>query len=109
MVTQRKGTKWSKTRRSGAVFLALVICLPVVSHDSHAQEMRERRTLFEMMFGSPIRRDDRMYEPERSQQQRMRRPPPQRDNRAVTPPPAPRKTPSVVQMRTCPLSPSDAA
>nr|WP_320195031.1 DUF459 domain-containing protein [Agrobacterium rosae]MDX8313438.1 DUF459 domain-containing protein [Agrobacterium rosae] len=100
MVTQRKGTKWSKTRRSGAVFLALVICLPVVSHDAHAQEMRERRTLFEMMFGSPIRRDDRMYEPERGQQQRMRRPPPQRDNRAVTRPPAPRKTPSVVQMRT---------
>ncbi|WP_245304000.1 SGNH/GDSL hydrolase family protein [Agrobacterium bohemicum] len=99
MVTQNTGTKWSKTRRSGAVFFALVICLPVVSDFAQAQEMRERRTLFEMMFGSPIRRDDRMYAPERNQQQRMRRPPP-RDNRAVTRPPAPRKTPSVVQMRT---------
>lgn len=80
------------------MLLCLVIGLPVVSDFASAQEMRERRTLFEMMFGSPNRRDDRMYAPDRGQP-RMRRPP-QRDNRAVTRPQAPRRTPSVVQMRT---------
>ncbi|MBP1877382.1 hypothetical protein J2Z84_000672 [Agrobacterium rubi] len=92
------GDLTGKTRRTCVAFLALVISLPVTSHDVYAQEMRERRTLFDMMFGSPNRRDDRIYAPD-PDQPRMRRAPP-RDNRAVTRPAAPRKTPSVVQMRT---------
>lgn len=98
MVIRSTSDFTGKTRRTCVAFLALVISLPVTSHDAYAQEMRERRTLFDMMFGSPNRRDDRMYAPD-PDQPRMRRPPP-RDNRAVTRPAAPRKTPSVVQMRT---------
>lgn len=98
MVRQTAGNLLKATRHGSAVVLCLVICLPVISEVANAQEMRERRTLFEMMFGSPVRRDDRIYAPDRDQP-RMRRPP-QRENRAVTRPQAPRKTPSVVQMRT---------
>ncbi len=98
MVKKKAGRFAGMTRRTIAVLIALVISLPVTSHKADAQEMRERRTLFEMMFGSPNRRNDRMYAPDPNQQ-RMRRAPP-RDNRAVTRPSAPRKTPSVVQMRT---------
>ncbi|KQO75701.1 DUF459 domain-containing protein [Rhizobium sp. Leaf262] len=98
MARHSTGKILNTARRSGAVLLCLVIGLPVLSDFASAQEMRERRTLFEMMFGSPNRRDDRMYAPDRGQP-RMRRPP-QRENRAVTRPQAPRRTPSVVQMRT---------
>ena len=102
MVNIRTGNIWSRTRRSGAVFLSLVICLPFVAENASAQEQRDRRTLLEMLFGGPNIQNDRLYAPDRPPQQRMRRPPQQqqRDNRAVIRPQTPRKTPSVVQMRT---------
>lgn len=103
MVRVNTGDFKRMTRRIGAAFLAFVISLSVSVSYAQAQEQRERRTLFEMMFGSPNRRYERTYEQERRQpppERTRRQPPAARDNRAVTRPAAPRKTPSVVQMRT---------
>ena len=94
-------------RRGGVLLLSVAICLPVLTSHAEAQEPRERRNLLEMLFGGPNLRNDRLYAPQR-REQRMRRPPPQspsRENRAVVRPSAPRKTPSVVQMRTTPPAP----
>ncbi|WP_288425442.1 DUF459 domain-containing protein [uncultured Agrobacterium sp.] len=91
-------------KRGNVALLAIVLCLPALGEQAHAQEMRERRTLMEMLFGGPNQYNDRLYAPDR-REQRTRRPPPPRQNRAVTRPPAPRNTPSVVQMRTAKPAP----
>ena len=86
-------------RRIGTALLSLMLCLPLAAEQAQAQE---RRNLLDMLFGGPPRyREDRMYEQDyRQEQQRVRRPPPPVRERAVSRPAAPRKTPSVVQMRT---------
>ena len=93
-------------RRGGVLILSVVISLPMMTVQAEAQEPRERRNLLEMLFGGPNLRNDRLYAPPR-REQRMRRPPPppSRDTKAVVRPAAPRKTPSVVQMRTTPPAP----
>lgn len=90
-------------KRGGVALLTFVLCLPSMTNPGQAQDMGERRTLMEMLFGGPNRYNDRLYAPER-REERMRRPPP-RQNRAVTRPSAPRTTPSVVQMRTAKPAP----
>jgi hypothetical protein len=102
-MTMKQATNSNKAgRRIGTALLSLMLCLPAATEQAQAQEQRERRNLLDMLFGAPQRyREDRMYEPDyRQEQQRVRRPPPPVRERAVSRPAAPRKTPSVVQMRT---------
>jgi hypothetical protein len=88
--------------RCCAIILSAVLCIPLVPSESFAQE--QRRTLFEMLFGRPVGRDDasgREYQP------RNRRDFPSAPReRSVTRPQPARKAPSVVQMRTAKPEPA---
>ncbi|NTJ44018.1 DUF459 domain-containing protein [Agrobacterium larrymoorei] len=102
MDNRSKGVASIYVKRYGAALLAVVLSLPSLSSDAFSQERVERRTLMEMLFGEPNRYNDRLYAPERREyrEPRARRAPPRESNRAVSRPQAPRRTPSVVQMRT---------
>lgn len=90
----------AKSTRTGwricAIILCAVLCTPLVPSQTFAQE--QRRTLFEMLFGRPVGREDT---PGREYQPRSRRdfPAAPREKSVTRPQPA-RKAPSVVQMRT---------
>ncbi|EGP55295.1 hypothetical protein Agau_L100405 [Agrobacterium tumefaciens F2] len=96
---KRGKTGW----RFCVIILCAAICAPLVPSESFAQE--QRRTLFEMLFGRPVGREDA---PGREYQPRNRRDFPSAPReRAVTRPQPARKAPSVVQMRT--IKPEPAA
>ncbi|MES5047410.1 DUF459 domain-containing protein [Rhizobium nepotum] len=90
----------AKSGRTGwricVVLLCAAICTPLIPSQTFAQE--QRRTLFEMLFGRPVGREDA---PTREYRPRSRRDfPAAPRERSVTRPQPARKTPSVVQMRT---------
>lgn len=103
-MSRKPAAKSGKTGwRVCAIILCAALCTPLVPSQSFAQE--QRRTLFEMLFGRPVGREDA---PSREYQPRNRRDFPSAPReRAVTRPQPARKAPSVVQMRT--IKPEPAA
>lgn len=97
MIKQAKNSRPARVR-AGASALCLLVILPLVSAPVLAQETGRPRTLMDMLFGGPREREIRDRRRMQDEQQRVRRPP-QRE-RSVSQPRAPRRTPSVTQMRT---------